>query len=272
MDDRLNDLDSENADLNSSQINQNYNRKRSSVYKIKKEFIDYSQLCFDHKIYSYYLEFTYETIKKIFQITFYINRMQRCLLCCCVLFQTIWWLPNSISNNYAINFSHVNVHVISFIMYVNFNEILIRQLMMRYLLINLKNVHLFSVQRIKSALNILEILIYSLLNIFIFYYLRWMKGMSIKLISCLLIPHIILLLYHQFDINIKIGNFTIISNLYQTPNNNSNNNNNEQNDRTDTNTTVVYKDFSNKSISDYLNQNFNDEIKPSRSKTRFNII
>jgi hypothetical protein len=262
------------SNLISSSNSLSNHKNRPKVYRIKKEINDFNYLCLDHKdqltmYYDYYMEFKPSIVRKIFQFLFPINRLTKLLLVHFLFYHTVWWSNNSTSNNLAINYSAINKFLFYSIAYFNFYDILVGTILIKFVLFNLfKQFHFITLSRLKSLLSILELLIYISVVVFLIYSFKFEQNMSAELISIIIIPHVIFLIYNKFDISIKLFNFTLFSNqtnisladcikeelIVSLDNEDDNVISENQNESNNNSTTFVYTDCSNLSIDAFLNQ------------------
>ena len=269
-----NQQQSQQSNLISSSNTSSNNKHRPKVYKIKKEMDDYNFLCLDHKeqltmYYDYYMEFKPSIVRKIFQFLFPINRLTKLLLIHFLFYHTVWWSNNSTSNNLAINYNSINKFLFYSIAYFNFYDVLIGTILIKLILFNVfKQFHFISLNRLRSLLSILELIIYISIVVFLTYNFKFEQNMSPELICIIIIPHVCFLIYNKFDINIKLFNFTLFSNqtnisqvdfvkeesIASFDNEDENLINENQIESNNNSSKFVYTDCSNLSIDSYLNQ------------------
>lgn len=266
MADQVNlNTNSPSLSTNNSDNQQNDSQLRSRLGKFKKELDNYSNLCLAHKeilcgIYDYYMDFTPVTIKRIYLVVFSMNKFFRLILVYFLFYHSIWWQSNSISNNLALNYSLINPNLFFIILYFNHYELLVNKLILKLIISNiLKTLHLFDTSTLKKLLNYLEILIYIVVNLTIFSYLRFNLNYSYKWLSLFMIPHLAFLLYHNFDINITLFNFCLYTNQLAKPNLFDQSKEHTSTESNELNVKLakgsfVYTDCSNLSVSNFLNQ------------------
>ncbi len=191
-------------------------QQRSKLNKPNHTNETKSDLTVSHTIcmyMDYYMDFSPHNVKRIFLFFFPLNRLFKLLLIYCLFYHSVWWLPNSTSNNLAINYSNINSRLFSILLYYNFHEIFISNFFIRIFCFNiLKFLRLIPVERLKHMLNMMEISIYILINITIFYYLKCVLNSSVKHLTIVMLPHLFIYFQRNFDIHLKIFNQTILSN------------------------------------------------------------
>ena len=256
------------------------------------------------------MDFSPKTVRRIFTILFSLNRWFRLVLVYCLFYHTIWWLPNSTSSNLAINYNNIDSYLFFIIVYFNFNDLLINQLLTRYFLYNfVKYSNVISTHGLKIILNIFELLFHLSINILIFYYLKYGLNYCTVFIFFLMSPNLFFLFYFNFDINVKVLNFSLftnhpnfphypelINNIFESKslnesvnyflnNTSSNNDLNSNNLNTFPNNSkencLTYQDCSNLSINSFLNNpikvpnvtsfSLTDTINNSHSGTNTNM-
>jgi hypothetical protein len=208
-----------NPNLNSNNEKTKIIKNRPKVYKLKHELDDYYFLCMAHKeiltiFYDYYSECDPEFVKKAFSILFPINRLIKQLLVYCLVYHSIWWgAHNSYLNNLALNFDNINSFLFFTIFYYNFYELIIRSFFMRHICFNiLRHFNFFTMQQLKSFLNYAELFIYLLINMKIYFTLKFEQKLANNFICFLMLPHFYFLFYNTFDFKLVIFNYTVFSN------------------------------------------------------------
>jgi hypothetical protein len=185
--------------------------------KMKQELENYFYLCLDHRDiftahYDYYMEFAPSSVKKIFKLMFTCNKIFRLLLIYCLFYHTVWWLPNSTSRNLAINYSNIDLFIFLIIIYYNFYHIIINDLVLRTFAYKLFQM-IVTDKYLKIILNLCEICLFVLINLFIYFYLQYYLNLySSKHIIFIMLPHLFFLCYNMFEIKITLFNYTIFSN------------------------------------------------------------
>lgn len=239
--------------------------QRLNQLKTKQEMDQYD-ITIDHKevlslFYDYYMEFSPTSVKRIFLLFFPLNKLFKLLLVYCLFYHSIWWLPNSTSNNLAINYSNINSFAFIILLYFNFYELLISFLFIRSICFNcLNRLRLIPVVRLKSYLNLIELLLYSFFNLIIFYYFKFILNISFKLLFLIQLPHLLIYFHNNFDISLKLFNFNIFSNesFIKKLNQNEYHQQQQQQELPEVvsckSTSLTYTDCSNLSIKTFLNQ------------------
>jgi hypothetical protein len=223
--------------------NHNTTKTQKSL-KFRKELQDYFYMCLEHKeissqLYDYYMDFSPSSIRKSFAYLFQLNKLLRLVLLSFLFFHSIWWSTNSVSNNLAINYSLINFKLFTILIYLNFYEFLINHLLINLFLINFVFKYLFlisiyfsnlsnnninvnatnsnnnyNLNRLRNFVNIfLEPLIYALIFMLIFYYLKVRLNFSMRICFAFLGPHTLLVIYNMFDMNFKVFNVCLFSNI-----------------------------------------------------------
>lgn len=213
-------------------------------------------------VYDSYFEFSPLNVKRIFLLFFPLNRLFKLLLVYCLFYHSIWWLPNSTSNNLAINYSNINAYVFCILLHYNFYDLFVGHLFIRLFCFNLFNYfRLIPNEKLKLALNLVEFSIYLFITLSIFYYFKFILNVSINFLTMIMCPHIFFYFYKHFDIDFKLFNVTLFTNqpvikkLNQTEYYHELKLN-ESNETATLATTSkkIYTDCSNMSIMNYLNQ------------------
>ena len=233
--------------------------------KIKEEKLQYD-LTIEHNnvlafFYDYYMDFSPKNVKRIFLLFFPLNRLFKLLFIYCLFYHSIWWLPNSTSNNLAINYSNINSIIFTILIYYNFYELIFTNIFLRLICFNLMKLFgLFTLEKRKKILNNVQIFIYLLMNSIIFYYFKFILNISINFLFIIMMPSLFIYIHDNFDFNLKLLNITLLSNQQFIKKLNQNEYQHQPNDNnSDTNqlkqiTKLAFTDCSNMSITTFLNQ------------------
>lgn len=220
---------------------------------------------FQSGFYDFYMDFSSSTIKKFYLFVFNTSKLIRLILIYFLFYHTIWWTKNSITNNLAINYSLINSKLFFILIYFNYYEILINQILLRFFCFNIfKSLKLFNLNRTKSILSLMEMFIYFLISMLILWYLKVNQNYSIKFTAFFVLPHLIFMLYHHFDIEITLFNYCLCTNEASKPKIEENHHSSDLNDHQTFETSqsqasknaFVYTDCSNISINTFLNQKY----------------
>ena len=197
---------------------------RPTFYKLKQDINDFNYLYIEHQdksidYFDYYMEFSPVFLKKIFHVGFLLNKLLIIILVYCVFYNTIWWYKNSASNNLAINYQIIDSNVFFMIIYFNFHDFLVNTLLLRTILFNLmKFFHVISTPKLKTLLNILEVLFKLVIIIVKFLYLTYFAQFTIKFTLLFILPHVYFLIYYSFNYEIKILNYVLLTNNFISSN------------------------------------------------------
>ncbi|RNA14345.1 transmembrane 39A isoform X1 [Brachionus plicatilis] len=252
--------DTPNDQNNSDSANSKSTRQK--FYQVQKDLENYDLLCLSHKeilsgIYDFYMDFSPSVIRKIFLVIFNSNKVFRQILVNFIFYHSIWWSTNSITNNLAINYSLINPYLFAIIVYFNYYEFLINQILLRYVLFyTIKSLHLINHNNLRCLLSRIESFLYFSICLAISIYMKFYLKFSIKLIVLFSGPHLFFMLYNHFDINVTILNFCLFTNELMKPSTESYVRDPEAKPNRPKNT-FVYSDCSNMSIDDYLKSKIN---------------
>lgn len=253
------------SDLLPSQSNAepiNSKTARQKFYQVQNDLENYDLLCLSHKeilsgIYDFYMDFSPSVIRKIYLFIFNSNKLFRQILVNFLFYHSIWWSSNSITNNLAINYSLINPYLFCIILYLNYYEFIINQILLRYVLFyTIKSLHLINQNSLRYLLNQIETFLYFTICIAIFIYIKFCLNFSINIIVLFLGPHLFFMFYNHFDINVTILNYCLLTNELVKPANEQYVKDPEAKTERAKNL-FLYTDCSNMSIDDYLNSKIN---------------
>ena len=188
---------------------------------------------------------------------FELNKLLRLLLIYCLLYHTVWWLPNSISHNSAINFSLIDPVIFVVLFYLNFYHLLVNRVLIGLVC--------SKIALIKPFLVVIEAAVYVLINLSIACYLKYYLTYSIKFIILFMLPHLVCLVYNNFGLNLTILNQKLIGtdespalllNLATTDLPDNEEDKQTRDELSGTTTSFTYTDCSNMSMATFLNQSF----------------
>lgn len=191
---------------------------RPKLYKVKKDLDDYNYLYVEHQdqsinYFDSYLEFTPLSLKRIFNAGFLLNKLLILVLIYCVFYNTIWWFKNSTSNNLAINYQIIDANIFLILVYINFHDFLISNLLLRKISFNiLKYLPFISKLKLKIILNSVEILIKILLVILISIYFIYYANYTFNFTLIVLVPHVCFVFYYSYNYEIKFLNYVLFTN------------------------------------------------------------
>jgi hypothetical protein len=173
----------------------------------------------DTSYFDHYLDYAPSEIKRLFQICFCFNRIFMLALTYCVLYNTVWWFDrnNKLTSksitfiSLAINYTIIDKKLLLIIIYFNFHELLIETSLLRIALFNiLKMIRVTSTIKLKSILNQFHMGI-KLTFIFIFFvFFKYSLSYSTLLACIILMPHVCLLVYFNYDYEISLFNGLIL--------------------------------------------------------------
>jgi hypothetical protein len=207
--------------LNTIQNNDSnrYQQKADKSLKMRKELVQFYYSCLMHKeistqLYDYYMDFSPKTIRKAFTCLFQLNKFFQLLLIHFMFYHSIWWSPNSVSNNLAINYSLIDLKLFSILVYLNFYELIINQLIFNLIVINvLRHLQVPNAGHIRQCLTYVELAVYFVFDFVIFGYLKFKLNFPNETIALFLVPHVLFFLNNHFDLNFTILNRCLFSNL-----------------------------------------------------------
>lgn len=240
----------------------NSQKSRQKFYQVQKDIENYDLLCLSHKellsgIYDFYMDFSPSVIRKAFLVIFNSNKLFRQILVNFLFYHSIWWSSNSITNNLAINYSLINPYLFAIILYFNYYEFIINQILLRYVLFYIiKSLHLINQNSLPSLLSHIETFLYISICIAIFTYMKFCLNFSINIIVLFVAPHLFFMFYNHFDINVTILNYCLLTNeLVKPPNEQYAKDPEVKTNRAKN--LFLYTDCSNMSIDHYLNGKIN---------------
>ena len=270
-----------------------HNNNNNNADKLKQE--SYHNLCMSHEealtaFYDHYMDFSPGSVRQIFALMFELNKLLRLLLIYCLLYHTVWWLPNSTSHNSAINFSLIDPVIFVVLIYLNFYHLLVNRFLIQLICSKLA--------LIRPFLAVIEAAVYVLINLSIACYLKYYLTYSIKFIIMFMLPHLACLVYNNFSLNLTLLSCKIIDtdeplllNLATADMTDNEEEDKQQRDSELANTTAsfTYTDCSNMSMATFFNQSLampnltsglakaalrqnSNRAKPNRTTRRYDLF
>jgi hypothetical protein len=166
------------------------------------------------QLYDYYMDFSPKAIRRAFTLLFQLNKLFRLLLIHFMFYHSIWWSPNSVSSNLAINYSLIDLKLFAILAYLNFYEFIVNTLVFNLIVVTvLKQSNVPNSSILRTLLTYIELGLYLFCDLLIFGYLKFQLTFPNETIALFLGPHLFFLINSHFDLNFTFLNICFFSNL-----------------------------------------------------------
>lgn len=193
---------------------------RPRVYKIKEDLNKYYDLINEHLvstcIYDFYMELKPNVFRKLHQFTLGFSKFVRILFLHFLFYHTIWYFPfNRNRRSTPFNIDYLDVRLTVVLFYLNFYHVLVHKFLLNTVLCHLVYAtRMLSYSNMRVVLRLLEILIFTSIDLFLVYVLRYKCSLSLYMIGAILLPHIAFKLNRYFILNFTLFGWCVYRNTY----------------------------------------------------------